>query len=275
MRTILAPTDFTDVSLNAVNYAAKMASTLGINLTLLHVCPTTMTYTEIPPPVMYVEEAISSAESQLKQLKERILSDYNKKINIDTKVLMGEIVQSIKSYCEQIDVYAVAMGADSESTFDRLFFGGHTIEAVKSLPYPIIIVPAGFSLIGLSKIGLASDFKDVSNTVPVDEILKLTKEFNSELHVIHVQDEDEKISEIETSEATRWFKDHLGILNPKFHFLISDDIEKGINDYIDNNNLEMLIITPKKHGFFNKLLRSSISKRIVLRAHIPILSIHE
>ena len=36
MQTIIAPTDFSDISLNAVNYAADMAIALNVNLLVLH-----------------------------------------------------------------------------------------------------------------------------------------------------------------------------------------------------------------------------------------------
>ena len=36
MQTIIAPTDFSNISLNAVNYAADMAMALNANLLILH-----------------------------------------------------------------------------------------------------------------------------------------------------------------------------------------------------------------------------------------------
>jgi len=95
MKTILAPTDFSEVSLNAVNYAAQMAGILGINLTLLHVCPVTLTYTDVPPASFYIEESILKAEKQLKELKAKTLKDAVKKISIKTKVLTGDVVSGI------------------------------------------------------------------------------------------------------------------------------------------------------------------------------------
>ena len=169
MKTILAPTDFSDVSLNAVNYAAQMAGILGINLTLLHVCPLTMTYSDVPPPALYMEESISKAEKQLKELKAKILKDAHKKVVIKTKVLTGDVVSGIKTYCEVIDTYAVVMGADSSNAIDRFLFGGSTIEAIKSLSWPLIVVPSEVHFGRLHKIGLACDFRDVVSTVPVDE----------------------------------------------------------------------------------------------------------
>jgi nucleotide-binding universal stress UspA family protein len=275
MKTILAPTDFSEVSLNAVNYAAQMAGILGINLTLLYVCPVTLTFTDVPPASFYIEESILNAEKQLIELKAKILKDAVKKVSIKTKVLTGDVVSGIINLCDVIDTYAVVMGADSDNAIDRFLFGGNTIEAIKSLSWPLIIVPSKVHFGRLHKIGLACDFRDVACTVPVNEIIKLVKEFNSELHILHVQTDGRKASDLETANATRWLHNELGALNPKYHFMLSDKIEKSINDFADKNKLEMLIITPKKHGIFNKILKSSKSKNIVLQAHIPVLSIHE
>lgn len=275
MKTILAPTDFSEVSLNAVTYAAQMAGVLGVNLSLLHVCPLTVTFTDVPPPIQFIEETIFDAENQLKALKEQISKDLNREITINTKVLSGDVVSAIQDYAKQMETYAVVMGTDSEKAIDRFLFGASTLEAIKSLPWPVVIVPSKVQFGRLKKIGLACDFKDVENTIPVDEIIKLVKEFNSELHILHVQSEDRKVTDSETAYATRWLHDHLGELNPKYHFLLSDKIEKGINDFAKNNKLEMLIVTPKKHSFLTKILKTSKSKNIVLQAQVPVLSVLE
>jgi nucleotide-binding universal stress UspA family protein len=48
MRTIIAPTDFSAVSLNAVNYAADLAVAINAELILLHVVQIPITVSEIP-----------------------------------------------------------------------------------------------------------------------------------------------------------------------------------------------------------------------------------
>jgi len=275
MKTIIAPTDFSDVSLNAVNYAAKMAGILGINLSLLHVCPVAIAYSDVPPPAFHFEETIANAEKQLKELKSKIQSDSPKKIMIRTKVLTGDVIDGIKTYCETIDTYAVVMGAESTNALDRFLFGGSTIEAIRSLSWPLIVVPSDVKFGRLHKIGLACDFRDVEGTVPVEEIRHLVKEFNSELHILHVHTGDRKTSEIENASATRWLHDELGALNPKYHFVKSEKIEESINNFADKNKLELLIVTPKKQSVFNKILKTSNSRKIVLHAHVPVLSIHE
>lgn len=275
METILVPTDFTPVSENAINYAIQLASVLDKNVTLLHVCTFNVAFTDIPPSAPDVYESTAEAERQILELKEKLLKNASPNIHILTEVVRGDVIPQIKSYCEYKDIYAIVMGLDIHNKEARSVFDGITSEAIHTLTWPVIVVPSNVEFKRIKKIGLACDFKDVAGSVPVDEILKLAKEFNSELHILHVQEEGENISDLETSQATRWFNDHLGDLDIKYHFLIGDDIENIINDFADHNELEMLIITPKRHGYFHRILKASTSKNIVLKAHVPVLSIHE
>lgn len=271
MKTILVPTDFSDISLNAVNYAADMAGVLGIHLTLLHVCPETF----LTPPAFYPEEMISIAERSLKQLKANILKRDVKKIRVKIEVYTGDVVSCIKEYCETYETYAVVMGTESRPVSDNFLFGGSTVDALKELSCPLIVVPSDVKFGRLHKIGLACDFKDVSETVPVVEIRNLVKEFNSELHILHIHTRNSMISEVEIAAGTRWIHDQLGSLNPKYHFINSGITEKSIIDFADKIKLDMLILIPHDHSVLDKILNHSRSRQIVLHAHVPVLSIHE
>ena len=61
MKTIIVPTDFSRISLNAANYAAEMASSINADLSLFHVCllPIT-TYGEVPYLIENMDPSLSS-----------------------------------------------------------------------------------------------------------------------------------------------------------------------------------------------------------------------
>jgi len=52
-------------------------------------------------------------------------------------------------------------------------------------------------------------------------------------------------------------------------------MEKGITDFAEQQKIDLLITVPKKHNLLSKLFQHSHSKRLVLQAHVPVLSIHE
>ncbi len=65
---ILAPVDFSPVSLNAANYAAKLAKETGSSLTLLHVVQVPVMYGEVPMPVGNYEHVVDEAHSEMQGL---------------------------------------------------------------------------------------------------------------------------------------------------------------------------------------------------------------
>jgi len=242
MKTIIAPTDFSGVSLNAVNYAADMACVAGTSLSLLHVCNLPLTYRGVPVPGYNGEQVLIDTEEQLSKLKQKINTRTGGRLQINTVIRQGNIVQEIDGYCSEVNTYAVVMGAESAGGFERFLFGGRTLEAVKQLSWPLIVVPPDIKFSSIRQIGLACDFRDVVETIPVDEIKKLVNEFNATLHVLHVSNESGDSFSDETVEESEWLHEILGDIKPKYHFIKGLDVENEIIDFADKNMLDLLTV---------------------------------
>lgn len=275
MKTIITPTDFSPGSVNAVNYAAGLASILGTNLTIIHVSTIPMTYSEVPVPASSLEKLVEEAEEQMKLLKENIMLKTKDRIKINTEVRQGDIMTEIAKYCASINPYAVVMGTESAGALERFLVGGKTISAMKHLSWPLIVVPQEAKFIDIRKIGLACDFRKVVKTIPVNELKSLVKEFNASLHVLHVSSESGDSFSDETIEESEWLRDILADLNPQYHFIKGDDIEKNINEFAEKNNLDLMVIIPKKRNLIKKLFQHSHSKRLVLQTQVPVMAVHE
>jgi nucleotide-binding universal stress UspA family protein len=274
MKTIIVPTDFSEISLNAVKYAADMACVLNSDLAILHVVGIPKNFIESSPPIYSVTELVEQAEKQLKLLKIQMLVRTHNKIDVFIKTIIGEFVSVLDDYCAMFKTYAIVMGAESAGFVERIFFGGKTISAVKKLPYPLIVVPNKAEFTGLKKIGLACDFKDVIETIPVYDIASLLKACSAELYVLHVSQDGDSFSE-ETDEEAGLFQTILGEFNPKYRFIQGADVEKGITEFADKNKLDLLIVIPKKHNLVGQLFHRSRSKQLVLQSHVPVMAIHE
>jgi nucleotide-binding universal stress UspA family protein len=276
MKTIIAPTDFSAASLNAVNYAADMACVIGTSLSLLHVCPIPVSFSDVPAPAYSTAELVADAEEQMKLVKEKLLYRTRNSLKINTKIKQGDVVLGIDEYCHTLNPYTVVMAAESNSAFERFLLGGKTINAVRQLAWPLIVVPPNVQFTNIKKIGLACDLKNVIHTIPIKEIKDLVKEFNARLHVLHASSEADGTLTAETVEETGWLQEILGGLNPEYHFIkATEDVEQGINDFAEKNNLDLLIVIPKKHYLISKIFKHSHAKRLVLHAHVPVMAIHE
>ncbi len=273
MKTILAPTDFSSISLNAVNYAAEMANAVNTDLLLIHVCSMPMIFSEMPANAHGIAELVENAEEQMLQLKEKIESKAGAKMKVTTKVMQGEVVPEIISYCSLINPYAVVMGTESTGALERILLGGKTISAMRQLLWPLIVVPPEAKFASIQKICLACDFRNVMETIPVREIKSLVNEFHAEFHILHVSTESGDSAK--AAKESRWLQILLGDLNPKYHFITGTDIGKSICKFSKKSKFDLLIVIPQKHSLINKVFRRSHSKRLVLQTDMPVVAIHE
>lgn len=248
---------------------------MGADLALIHVYSIPVVISEVPVPAYSLTSLITDAEEQMKQLKEKIIFNTRDRIKINTEVTSGDVISEVDDYCAKINPYAVVMGAESTGTLERFLLGGKTISAMKHFSWPLIIVPPEIKFTNIRKIGLACDFRKVVETIPVKEIRSLMEKFHAEFHVLHVSTESGDSFSDETVEESRWLQDIIGEFNPKYHFINDIDIEKGIVEFTERNNLDLLIIIPKKHTLINKIFQHSHSRRLVLHTHVPVMAVHE
>ena len=275
MKTIVAATDFSQVSLNAVEYAADMACMTDATLVLFHVCSIPIPISELPVAPYSVEELEKEAQAEIDQLKEELLNRTRDRIIIHSEVRSGDVISELTEYCARIKPHTVVIGAESAHGLERAMLGGKTLSALKRLQFPLLVVPPFIKFNNIRKIGLACDLREVAESVRVQEIKELVDEFKAELHVLHVIEESRDTFRPEIIEQSGFLQEMLRKMKPVYHFINEPVIEKGIINFAEENKLDLLIIIPKYHSLVNRILKYSHSKQLVLHAHIPVMSLHE
>jgi nucleotide-binding universal stress UspA family protein len=275
MKTIIVPTDFSPVSLNAVNFATDMAVSINASLLLLNVYNIPVSYSDVPIVLVSVEEMKKSSETQLDALKDKLLHITSGKVKVYTESRMGNTVDELEDLCKHIQPLAVVMGAKGKSGVEKLVFGSTTLSAIRHLTWPVICVPPGKEFgKGIKKIGFACDFKQVVETTPVNFIKQIVKEFNAELHILNV-DYKEKHFRPDTPEQSFLLHNLLEEVNPQYHFINHADVEDGINVFSETNNLDLVIAIPKKHKLLDGIFKPSSTRQLVFQSHIPVMCVHE
>lgn len=275
MRTIIAPTDFSSVSINAVNYAADMACLLSANLTVFHAYPIPQPVSEIPIAELSLGALRADAEKKISALKEKLLDRTGERIIIHNELRAGDVLLQLTEYCNEVNPYAVVMGTETLNGPERFILGGKTTGAVKRLQAPLFVVPAAARFKRISKIGMACDLKKVIETVRVEEIKELVTEFDAELHVLNINTDGKEIPGGGAVEESGWLREMLGELHPQYHFINDPDVEHGVISFCERQKLDLLIIIPKKHNLFSNMFRHSHSQALVLHTRIPVMSLHE
>ena len=275
MKTIIVPTDFSPVAVNAMNFAADMALSINASVLLLHVYRVPVSVSEVPVVLMTADELKKSSEEKLEELKQSLTHITSGKLKIYSEVRLGDTVDELEELCNHIQPFAVVMGTKGAGGIERILFGSTTLSAIRHLKWPVIVVPPGKEFgKGIKKIGFACDFQQVVETTPVHFIKQMVKEFNAGLHVLNVDFEGKQFKP-ETPEQSLLLHTLLEDANPNYHFINQPDIEDGINEFAEVNNLDLLIAIPKKHKLLEGLFTKSSTKQLVAQSHIPVMCVHE
>lgn len=275
MKTIIVPTDFSPVATNAMNFAADMAVNINASIMLIHVYQVPVSMTDVPVVLVSVDELKKSSETKLQELKESLIHITSGKIKVYTEARLGDVSDELEVVCKHIQPFAVIMGTKGTSGIERILFGGTTLTVIRHLKWPVIVVPPGKKYgTGIKKIGFACDFDKVVENTPVQFIKNMIKEFGAELHVLNVDHEGRHFKP-ETPEESVMLHTLLGDLDPNYHFIEHIDIEDGINEFVEKNNIDLLITIPKKHNLLDSLFKKSSTKQFVAQSHVPVMCVHE
>lgn len=272
MKTIIVPTDFSPVAVNALNYAADMALAVNASLMLLHIYQIPVTVTDTPLILISVEDLKADAERKLNKARQEIEHVTSGKIKIYAEVHLGNVTDELEEICKKIQPFAIVMGTTGHSAVERVIFGSNTLSVIKHIAWPVICVPVGKEYgTGIKKIGLACDFREVAETVPSDAIKSFAAQFKAEFHVLNVHYQEPSAG---LSEQSAILQTALAGLNPHYHFIQHKDIEDGIHEFAEKNNLDLIITIPKKHKLLDGIFKKSSTKQLIYHSHIPVMSLH-
>jgi nucleotide-binding universal stress UspA family protein len=136
----------------------------------------------------------------------------------------------------------------------------------------------------ISKILVAIDGSDASMDA-ADYAISISKKYNVEIYALHVIRADvDLFGQHETSEfMTRMRNEGEKYLNKvkliadekniqiKTEMISSIDIARGIVDYAEENNIDLIVIGTRGISGFKKLLLGSVASHVVTYAHCPVL----
>jgi nucleotide-binding universal stress UspA family protein len=213
------------------------------------------------------------AESAIGKLKDELIYRTGNKITIDTEIREGTFFHELDLLCEKINPYTVIMGSQGTTATERLVFGGHTVHAARYLKWPLITVPVDAVFSNIKKIGLACDFVKVTDSTPIQEIKNLVTDFKAELHVLNTGKKEafDPAIVFESGMLQEMILD----LNPRYHFITDENTDEGIMEFTEKNKIDLLIVLPRRHSIFEKLMNKSHTRQLVLHCPVPVMAMHQ
>jgi nucleotide-binding universal stress UspA family protein len=271
VKPIVIPTDFSDAAWNAAVYAAKLAAFLKSELFIINIIANPTNGRSSNPLAKEIfENQEKMVNEKLKDWKERLEKKVSESLSVQTFLKRGKMNESLVEFCAGKAPFSVVMGI--EKTASEIFkFGSHTLHAIQHLLCPVLAIPEGTRFAGIGRIAMAYDFDDFNRSVPINQIQRLKEAFQSKVDVLGVV--TPRNTDPRTTPELISIKTLLYNLHPQYHFIKAATVEEGINQYLTENEADLLIMLPKHHFVFS--LHKSHTEQIALSGNVPLMSIHE
>lgn len=266
MASIVFATDFSPIAQNALVYAAHLAQHLHVDLEIIHAYIIPFAYTDSPVPLLNVEEIQDIATTSMHVESSRIKSGFPE-LRISTNIIPGDIIDCLMDIAENKEPLMIVMGTSGTGSGSFLW-GSAAVKALRTLTIPVLAVASDITWKPIHNVCFAADYDQITEQTPFNKVIDWAKRLNSKLFVVHIANQNSAI------EVPSVLRNHLQELNPSYHTIENDNMVEGINVYLKENDIDWLVVIPKKYGFLENLFHKSRTKILAQGSNVPVLAFH-
>lgn len=276
IKKILCPTDFSGVSSNAIEFAAKLAQRTNSTLTLVHVQPVAIGE-GINLFAGGDRESVAEAKLATKQLED-ICLELNRTFKIScTHEIIASSLESFENViaAESPKYDLTVIGTNGADTINQFYFGSHSYRVAKKETGCVIIVPENCSFSGIENLAFASDCTNPEQ-MGFRQLKVFTDLFNPELRVLYISEKDNPEAKSIYSTFCNLVGEALNYENNiVFERIIFENEAEAIGKFMEKTNAEILALYMEDRSLLFKTFHEDVIKKLTSYADFPILIFHE
>ena len=276
MKKILLPTDFSNNSWNAIEYALKLFKDEVCTFYLLH------TYTPAVYHVEYVlinpsqfglgdsirEEVISHLKDVEKKIKKKFKNPNHK---FERIAAFNTLILEIQNIIEEKEIDYVVMGTKGASGLQEVLFGSNTVHVFKNAKCPVLAIPDGFSFEIPREVLFPTDYEIEYQEHHVKPLINIASLFNTRVNIMNVSYGYDLSEAQEANKAIleKYFEGTAYL----FHSISNQDVPEAITNFQLKTKINLLAMINNKHSFFENLFFKSKVNHIGFHLNVPFLVI--
>ena len=267
MMNILCPTDFSENSCFAVEYAVNLTNILGGRIHFL----TTFTVPRATGSFRKFDTEIrQTVEEELSKFSEQYTSLIKSNQTPVMSVVEGSPGDEILNYAKKHNIDLIIMGTQGSSDMRTVLFGSVTKKVFENTKVPVLAIPAVTrEVLTGNRILLSLDDKEVNNKNLFGVLKFLIEKLNTKMDIIHVSSPDSYIAF--TNETIKYLEDITENLIELHH----EDPVLAIRNYIEHSDVGILVMIRRHHSFWERLFVQTNTTAELFASNVPILMLPE
>lgn len=263
MKTILAPVDFSDTSLNALSFAAELSKKASARLVVINISE---------------KDKNEKIKNKLKLIGSDLEKNFGADLKLESLVEHGELISTLKKTIANYQPDLLVMGTKGASGLKKMLIGSNTVNVIANTNTPVLVIPeaAQFeNFKGRNRIVLATDLELLEN----DAILDILREIalfieDPKLRVVSVRPKYTTLPDLKRLE-----RDHLlSFFSPDIDTeritVFSSNVMSGINFYLEENHGDtgLIAMIARDSGH---LIQKHYTREMASHTYLPLLVLHE
>ncbi len=263
MKLIVIAVDFSPASANALLYGVQIAKGLNVKVILFHA------YT-LPSSIPAIGIGISNIGVMF-EIKQQ-LDDFAKLIlkgnapEVETVCEVGNPQEAIINIAKEKEADLIITGMKGSGKNIKKVFGSTASLLTAGANVPVLIIPEEAVFQSPDVIGFASDGNINSLREDLYKFKEIKEAFHSKLFVVNVV-KNEDVEHLKVSENL----DEENFSDIAFEFPVDADIRQGLDAFIKQEDVKLLVMMPHNHDWAERLFRKSETKEMIFHTHIPLM----
>ncbi len=274
MKNILLLTDFSESSKNAMHYTMQLLEAQKVNFHLVYVHKAS-TFTSadlmttgndnlyasiVKSPKEDLEDLVATLQLKFKN------DNHTFSTHIDYDVFTDAINQLVKLH----NVDLIVMGTNGVTGADEVVFGSHTLNVIRKVEHPTLIIPKDFKFYKPETVLIPLDQNDQLNNNRLNKIISLIDKKTINYHVLRISDKS-----ITESDDLKTLDSLLTKANYTYHHVSNVPMHHVVDTYLQTNTIDFEVFIIQKTSFLERLFSGSPITKHSKIASVPLYILHD
>ena len=276
MRKILLPTDFSENSMNAINYAVDLFKYDICDFYFMHAYQDDIYANE----VLLTRETLDSiiainskkSEEQLKHTVKLATNISNNPRHTHHIISSNNLLlDEANKIVDELNIDIIIMGTKGKTNNKKLTFGSHTLQVLKYVQCPLLAIPENYKYTPPKHILFPTNYMIPYKRRELKLLCELASPYRAVIDVLYISKSSKLSMRQEDNRA--FIKGELCKNNINFKIENNKHIINSIYKNIRENKTDMLVMVNTRHSFLENILFQSTIDELSLNIDIPFLAL--
>ncbi|SEQ49078.1 Nucleotide-binding universal stress protein, UspA family [Hyunsoonleella jejuensis] len=274
MKAVLLPTDFSNNSINAINYAVALLKDKPCKFYFLNVQKASSFLSDdmmtVSSSATVYKTLVSAAKTSIENIINKIKAEHgNMEHQYFSIVDYDNFIDAIHQTVDKYDIDLIVMGTKGASGLQKVLFGSNTVRVINRCSTPILTIPGECKYQEPRKIAFTAHHIELYTKEALAALNSILKTYKAKLTILHLAGPN--VVAHKRVDNMAFFDTSFPEAEHDYIDVVDNDIVDTISNYMKMQNFNLLAMVKKPHSFLERLLHTYTEEKMAYSFDLPFL----